>query len=162
DPHRLEQVFVNLLANAVKFTPAGGQVTLDGVADNGTVRVRVTDTGCGIEAEMLPHIFERFRQGNNTTGRSGGGLGLGLFIVRRLIEAQHGRIAAESGGKGSGSRFTVTLPVVSSPVLEPSSVPRAQGPGGATAQSNLSNIHVLVVDDEADAREMMSSALEAC
>jgi signal transduction histidine kinase/CheY-like chemotaxis protein len=163
DPHRLEQVFGNLLTNAVKFTAPGGQVTVDGAVDNGIVRVRVTDTGCGIEPEALPHVFERFRQGNNTTARSVGGLGLGLFIVRRLVEAQRGQVVAESAGRGEGATFIVALPVTAASEVE--QVPSARGlTNGVTSRAthDLSAVHVLVVDDEADAREMVTSALELC
>jgi signal transduction histidine kinase/ActR/RegA family two-component response regulator len=162
DPHRLEQVFGNLFANAVKFTPAGGQVMVDGAVDNGIVRVRVVDTGCGIEPEALPHVFERFRQGNNTTTRSVGGLGLGLFIVRRLVEALGGEVFAESAGKGAGATFTVALPVSAASDMEQvsSAHGRTNGVVAETDQASLSAVHVLVVDDEADAREMVTSALE--
>jgi CheY-like chemotaxis protein len=163
DLQRLEQVFVNLLANALKFTPAGGRVTVEGAVDNGTVRVQVIDTGAGIQTDVLPHIFERFRQGNNTTSRSVGGLGLGLFIVRRLIEAQHGQVAAASDGPGTGATFTISLPVASVSGVERPARPRdATERGAARVGPTLSGLHVLVVDDEADAREMMSSALDAC
>jgi signal transduction histidine kinase len=162
DPQRLEQVFGNLLTNAAKFTPPGGRVTISGDVDTGTVRVRVTDTGCGIDPDVLPHIFERFRQGNNRTARSVGGLGLGLFIVRRFVEALKGQIVAESAGDGSGATFTVTLPVVAAPVRDPASSRHTcmndLAPAGA--RPDLSDVHVLVVDDEADARKMMSSALD--
>ena len=160
DPHRLEQVFGNLLSNALKFTPAGGRVTVDGMVDSGKILVRVTDTGCGIEPEVLPHIFERFRQGNNTTSRSTGGLGLGLFIVQRLVEALGGRVVAKSGGKGAGATFIVALPVAA-PTAEVVQPPqKVTGVARGTTRPALAGIQVLVVDDEADAREMMSSALE--
>jgi CheY-like chemotaxis protein len=132
--------------------------------NTGTVQVRVTDTGCGIEPDVLPHIFERFRQGNNTTTRSVGGLGLGLFIARRLIEAVQGHVVAESAGKGAGATFTVTLPVVAASVLEPASSPHvlANGVARTAVRRDLSDVQVLVVDDEVDAREMMASALAMC
>jgi len=161
DPHRLEQVFGNLLTNALKFTPAGGRVTVAGALDDGEVQVRVSDTGCGIEPDVLPHIFERFRQGNNTTTRSVGGLGLGLFIVRRLVEVLHGQIVATSAGKDMGATFTVTLPVVAASVPEQSSssdADRTEVPVGAARR--LMGIHVLVVDDEPDVRELISAALD--
>ncbi len=161
DPNRLDQVFGNLLANAVKFTPAGGCVTVDGILDTGTVRIRIVDTGCGIEPDTLPHIFERFRQGNNTTARSVGGLGLGLFIARRLVTALQGRVTAESGGRGEGATFVVTLPVVAASVLEVPSPPPALADAerAAPVRADLADIRVLVVDDEVDAREMMLSTL---
>jgi|KBSMisStandDraft_5_1062788.scaffolds.fasta_scaffold03936_9 signal transduction histidine kinase/CheY-like chemotaxis protein len=156
DPHRLEQVFVNLLANAVKFTPAGGEVTVEGGIENDMVRVRVSDTGCGIDPQVLPYIFDRFRQGHNTaTVRGAHGLGLGLFIVRRLLEAQQGEVSAESAGKDAGTTFTVSLP------LSAAAAPRRlDDPPRTRLKPSLADVHVLVVDDEVDAREMISSALE--
>src|SRR5262249_24636544 len=109
DPRRLEQVFLNLLSNAVKFTPSGGRVSIDTVPGSGSIDVRVTDTGAGIDPAFLPHVFERFRQGDTTTTRSVGGLGLGLFIARHLIEAQDGTIRVESAGLERGATFTVRL-----------------------------------------------------
>ena len=112
DPHRLEQVFVNLLGNAVKFTPAGGTVAIDVARSERSVDVRVQDTGRGIDAGFLPHVFERFRQADNTVTRTVGGLGLGLFIARRLVEAHGGHIRVESDGENRGATFTVSLPLV--------------------------------------------------
>jgi len=109
DPRRLEQVFLNLLSNAVKFTPPGGHVAIDTARASGSIEVRVSDTGAGIDPAFLPHVFERFRQGDTTTTRSVGGLGLGLFIARHLIEAQEGTIRVESGGLERGATFTVRL-----------------------------------------------------
>ena len=111
DADRLHQVFWNLLSNAVKFTPLQGRidVTVDQV--NSHVEVTVRDTGVGIPAEFLPHVFERFRQADNGTTREGGGLGLGLSVVRYLVEAHGGRVRAQSAGAGHGSTFTIELPV---------------------------------------------------
>ena len=114
DPRRLEQVFLNLLTNAVKFTPPDGRVTIDATIAGAEVQVRVTDTGTGIDPTFLPFVFERFRQGADSEARTPGGLGLGLFIARQLVEGQGGTIRAESPGPGSGSTFTVTLPVTGS------------------------------------------------
>ena len=111
DPLRLEQVFVNLLGNAVKFTPAGGTVTIDVTRSERSVDVRVTDTGRGIDAAFLPHVFERFRQADGTATRTVGGLGLGLFIARRLVDAHGGHIRVESEGENRGATFTVSLPL---------------------------------------------------
>jgi signal transduction histidine kinase/ActR/RegA family two-component response regulator len=168
DARRLEQVFLNLLSNALKFTPAGGSVTIDAERVGSFVDIRVRDTGAGIEPEFLPHVFERFRQGDSTTTRSVGGLGLGLFIARHLVEAQHGHIAVSSDGPGRGSTFTVTLPSVGTRARPAGrSAPgedaaRTAGREGTDAALTLSGIRVLVVDDEADAREMMAAALESC
>jgi len=111
DPHRLEQVFVNLLGNAVKFTPAGGTITIDVTKSERSVDVRVQDTGRGIDAGFLPHVFERFRQADGTVTRTIGGLGLGLFIARRLVDAHGGHIQVESEGENRGATFTVSLPL---------------------------------------------------
>jgi signal transduction histidine kinase len=114
DPRRLEQVFLNLLTNAVKFTPPEGRVTIDAVITGADVEVRVADTGSGIDPAFLPYVFERFRQGSTSEARAPGGLGLGLFIARQLVEGQGGTIRAESQGPGAGATFTVTLPVTQS------------------------------------------------
>jgi len=111
DPLRLEQVFVNLLGNAVKFTPAGGTVTIDVIRSERSVDVRVRDTGRGIDPGFLPHVFERFRQADGTATRAVGGLGLGLFIARRLVDAHGGHIRVESEGENRGATFTVSLPI---------------------------------------------------
>ena len=164
DPHRLEQVFVNLLGNAVKFTPQGGQVTVQIAASGPSIDVRVSDTGRGIDAAFLPHIFERFRQADETTARRAGGLGLGLFIARRLVDAHGGRIRAESDGEGRGSTFTVSLQAAAdiqtaqtfrdrtTPVLDD----RHNG------LPSLAGLRVLLVDDEAEVREVMASVLGDC
>jgi signal transduction histidine kinase len=111
DPLRLEQVFLNLLTNAVKFTPPGGRVTIDAAIHGAEVEIRVSDNGRGIDPAFLPFVFERFRQGASSGDRTPGGLGLGLFIARQLVEGQGGSIRAESSGAGSGATFVVTLPV---------------------------------------------------
>jgi signal transduction histidine kinase/ActR/RegA family two-component response regulator len=162
DPRRLEQVFLNLLANAVKFTPPGGHVEIDVVASDSAATVRVSDTGAGIDPAFLPHVFDRFRQGDSTTTRSVGGLGLGLFIARHLVEAQNGTIRVESEGAGRGAVFTVTLPVAR--VAGEPAFPLAAPDAVATRDMRqaLTGVRVLLVDDEPDAREMMATALETC
>jgi signal transduction histidine kinase len=110
DQPRLEQVFFNLLGNALKFTPEGGRVSMTVLADEEVAEVRVADTGLGIEPEFLPFVFERFRQSDDTAGREFGGLGLGLSIARQLVEAHNGTIRVESEGRGKGAVFTVRLP----------------------------------------------------
>ena len=111
DANRLEQVFFNLLGNALKFTAEGGRITVTVDRQDGTVAVRVTDTGVGIEPQVLPFIFDRFRQGEDAARREYGGLGLGLSIARQLVEAHGGEITAASPGRGQGSTFTVMLPI---------------------------------------------------
>jgi signal transduction histidine kinase len=111
DRSRLEQVFFNLLGNALKFTPGGGRIRVAVEEQDGAVEVRVSDSGMGIEPELLPFIFERFKQGDSAAGREYGGLGLGLSIARQLVEAHDGQIRVESDGKGRGATFSVCLPV---------------------------------------------------
>jgi len=164
DPHRLEQVFVNLLGNAVKFTPQGGRVTVQIAASGPSIDVRVSDTGRGIDAAFLPHIFERFRQADETTARRAGGLGLGLFIARRLVDAHGGRIRAESDGEGQGSTFIVSLPaavdVQTAQTFRDRTAPVLDDPHNGLP--SLSGLRVLLVDDEAEVREVMASVLGDC
>ena len=165
DPHRLEQVFVNLLGNAVKFTDAGGSITVDVVRSERSVDVRVEDTGRGIDPVFLPHVFERFRQADSTVARRVGGLGLGLFIARRLVDAHGGRIRVESEGRNRGATFTVSLPTANgsqSTEAAGSAVMRVSQDGPSDALPSLHGVRVLLVDDESDVREVMASALQTC
>jgi PAS domain S-box-containing protein len=134
DASRLQQVAWNILSNAVKFTPAGGRVTVRLVAGHGRVDLLVADTGIGIEASFLPHVFERFRQGDSSTTRAHGGLGLGLAIVRHIVELHGGTVEARSDGRGAGATFIVKLPAMAitaaAPVRPATSV---AGPMAATA-----------------------------
>ena len=130
DPRRLEQVFFNVLGNALKFTESGGRVTIRAAVSGDTVQVRVTDTGAGIEPGFLPHVFERFRQGERATSRRYGGVGLGLSIARELVEAHGGRITAESEGAGRGATFIIALPVESAPVDDDEGLPDGTRPAG--------------------------------
>jgi PAS domain S-box-containing protein len=156
DPTRLQQVVWNLLSNAVKFTPRGGRVTVAAENDGDEVVLRVRDDGQGISPTFLPHVFERFRQADSSTTRPHGGLGLGLSIVRHLVELHGGTVAAASEGAGRGATFTVRLP------RRP---PGADDvPDAATARADvtvLRHVRVLVVDDEADARELIAEVLGA-
>jgi signal transduction histidine kinase/CheY-like chemotaxis protein len=163
DPRRLEQVFLNVLANAVKFTPRDGHIDVGVEASGQSVEVRVVDTGAGIAPAFLPHVFERFRQADSATTRSAGGLGLGLFIARQLVEAQGGAIRVESEGPGRGATFTVTLPAgVGARDVPQTLASAAPPPELAEPLPVLNGVRVLLVDDEPDAREMMASALETC
>jgi PAS domain S-box-containing protein len=119
-PDRLQQVVWNLLTNAVKFTPAGGRVEIASRRVEATVEIVITDTGEGIAADLLPHVFEPFRQGDSSSTRAHGGLGLGLALVRQLVELHGGCVRAESPGPGRGSTFTVTLPLTPAVVARPS------------------------------------------
>src|SRR5262249_7775201 len=109
DPERLQQVIWNLLSNAIKFTPEGGRVEIRARWVNSSIEIVVADTGQGISEDFLPYIFERFRQADGSTTRAHGGLGLGLAIVRHLIEIHGGTVRAESRGKGNGATFTIRL-----------------------------------------------------
>ncbi len=162
DAARLQQVVWNLLSNAVKFTPEAGrvEVRLERVASH--IRVTVSDTGKGINTQFLPHIFERFCQADGTTTRKYGGLGLGLAIVRHLLELHGGKVHAESPGEGRGSTFTFNLPMMAVRI-EPKGLGQFhRGAGTATLSRQLptlEGLRVLVVDDETDAREMVNATL---
>jgi signal transduction histidine kinase len=150
DADRLRQIFWNLLTNAVKFTPARGSIEVEmrSVDAGAGVEVDVRDTGVGIGSEFLAHAFERFRQADSSHSRKHGGLGLGLAIVRHLVEAHGGTVAVESKGVGLGATFKVRFPV--------NAVRRALRPGGEKIEergSTLAGLTILVVDDERDARE---------
>jgi signal transduction histidine kinase len=111
DGDRLQQVVWNLLANSVKFTPPGGHIVIELAESTGHIEIRVTDTGIGIDAEFLPHVFDRFRQADTSRTRVHGGLGLGLAIVRHLVESHGGTVHAHSSGGEQGSTFVVRLPL---------------------------------------------------
>ena len=165
DIRRLEQVFFNLLGNAVKFTEDGGRINVIVSTIDGFVEVRVADTGVGIDAAFLPHVFDRFRQADSTTTRVYGGVGLGLSIARQLVEAHQGSIAVESPGKDRGSTFIVRLPSGVRPanVSTAASTHDEAPPDPTVLQAvRLDGIRVLVVDDELDSRDVMAQALEDC
>jgi len=163
DPTRLHQIIWNLLTNAVKFTPRGGRVDLGATRTASQVIISVTDSGEGIDPQFLPHMFEPFRQAETPSTRVHGGLGLGLSIVRYLVEAHGGSVAAESEGRGKGARFTVSLPVRSVRIQTPQtpaapmSLPEQTIPN--IARQNLANRHVLVVDDDPDGRDVVAAVL---
>jgi PAS domain S-box-containing protein len=162
DVARLQQVVWNLLSNAIKFTPAGGRVAVTLEAVGTDIRVIVTDTGVGIPTAFLPHLFERFRQADSSTVRQQGGLGLGLAIVRHLVDQHKGTVEATSPGDGQGATFTVTLPRLT-PIGVPSGPHRYTGllstaAGGAGA-GRLAGLRVLVVEDHPDTRELLRLVL---
>ncbi|HYO07381.1 MAG TPA: PAS domain-containing protein [Tepidisphaeraceae bacterium] len=172
DPNRLQQVFWNLLSNAIKFTPRGGRVQVVLRRVNSHVEVSISDTGEGISADFLPHVFDRFRQADASTTRQHGGLGLGLAIVKNLVELHGGSIRARSPGRGQGSTFTVSLPLT---ILrgEPDTEPGARHPASEASSSStaarlpdlcvqIAGVRVLVVDDEPDARSLVKRLLEDC
>src|SRR5919108_9137 len=153
DPVRLAQVVANLVSNAIKFTPPGGRVAVELSHPPGEAIVTVRDTGAGIEASLLPHVFDRFRQGQR--GRGTGGLGLGLAIVRHIVTLHGGTVTAHSDGPGRGAAFTVTLPLSREPRLPIAGA----GPRATRAARPLEGIRILAVDDHPDARELVRVAL---
>ena len=153
DPDRLQQVVWNLLVNAIKFTPGGGEVAISTARVGPSAVITVSDSGEGIVPELLPYIFDRFTQGDASVTRPHGGLGLGLSIVRHIVELHGGRVLAESDGRGCGSTFSVHLPVRA--IQQPSAVRDVQ-------PQQLNGLKVLVVDDDSDAREAVSAALAQC
>jgi signal transduction histidine kinase len=158
DAARLQQIVSNLLSNALKFTAAGGCVQVR--LDSGTAgaEIEVSDSGRGIDAAFLPYVFDRFRQADSSSTRSEGGLGIGLSIVRHLVELHGGSATAHSEGLGRGSRFTIRLPASSDQAAPlPPELPRESGP---ELQLELRGARVLVLDDEADAREATAAVLE--
>jgi PAS domain S-box-containing protein len=165
DPDRLQQVVWNLLSNAVRFTPRGGRITLGADRVETGIRVRVEDTGVGIALEHLPHIFERFRQVDSSASRAHGGLGLGLAIVRHLVEAHGGWVEAHSAGVGLGASFAVHLPREAVDASHASGEEEMEiDSHGATDASevgqSLDGVHVLAVDDDPDSLEVLRTVLE--
>ena len=159
DVDRLQQVVWNLLSNASKFTPAGGVVGVRVSQDETYAEIVVSDTGPGIAPEFLPHVFERFRQADGSTTRTHGGLGLGLAIVRHLVELHGGLIAAENASEGKGAVFTVKLPIPSVE-LRRESLP-ATASVENVAETDLKNVRILVVEDELDALDLLTIDLTA-
>ena len=160
DEARLQQIVGNLLSNAVKFTPAGGRVTASVERDGADTQVQVSDTGCGIEREFLPRIFDRFEQADSSTTRREGGLGLGLAIVRHLTELHGGRVQAASAGPGQGTTFTVRFPTAN-PFVANNLIASVEA-RPVTPLPTLDGLRVLVVDDDVDSRESIATLLEQC
>jgi PAS domain S-box-containing protein len=162
DPDRMQQIFWNLLSNAVKFTPKGGRIQVRLQRINSHVEVVVSDTGMGVDPKLLPFIFERFRQGDSSTTREHGGLGLGLAIVRHLVELHGGVVNAYSDGAGKGAEFIVQLPTLVSARTSQPGEERVHPSAGGNLSGDvpaLAGVRVLVVDDERDAREIISVIL---
>jgi CheY-like chemotaxis protein len=164
DADRLQQIVWNLLSNAVRFTPRGGRVTVTCDRVQAGIEIRVRDTGMGIASVHLPYIFERFKQVDSSTTRTHGGLGLGLAIVRHLVEAHGGSVEAHSEGLDRGAEFMVLLPVVAVSAVQP---PAPSATAGADAvavdddepMARLDGVRVLVVDDDTDSLEVLREIL---
>jgi PAS domain S-box-containing protein len=166
DPVRLQQVVWNLLSNAIKFTPRGGRVQIRSERVNSHLEIIVSDTGQGISEDFLPYVFDRFRQADQKTSRHHGGMGLGLAIVRHLVEMHGGSVNASSEGEGKGATFTVTLPIT--PVYQVDSSGSRVHPAARDLlpaddiTDRLDGLTILVVDDEPDTRELLRQGLEYC
>ncbi|MCC7243767.1 MAG: PAS domain-containing protein [Acidobacteria bacterium] len=155
DAGRLQQIVWNLVTNAVKFTPRGGQVRVTLRRTGGQMEMQVSDTGAGIPSHFLPQVFQRFRQADSSPTRQHGGLGLGLAIVKNLVEMHGGSVEARSEGAGHGSLFTVHLPITVPTAPDMPEAPGTPGARAALRRPVLSGLRVLIVEDEADARELM-------
>jgi signal transduction histidine kinase/CheY-like chemotaxis protein len=167
DADRLQQVFWNLLSNAIKFTPQGGAVKIEAEKLTTHVRVSVSDTGQGIEPEFLPYVFDRFRQADGSSTRQHGGLGLGLAIVRHLVEIHGGTVSVASEGVGKGSTFTVDLPLnfeIESPVSESeNNLPQETAQNLSIENKTalpLNDCCILLIEDDADSLELVTFQLE--
>jgi PAS domain S-box-containing protein len=166
DPVRLQQVIWNLLSNAIKFTPKGGRVQLKLERVNSHIEIAISDNGIGIKPEFLPHVFERFRQADQRTTRQHGGLGLGLAIVRHLVELHGGTVEVDSPGEGQGATFVVNLPIV--PIYQKDHLAERVHPAARDTlptyecPEKLDGLKVLVVDDEADTRELLRIGISQC
>jgi PAS domain S-box-containing protein len=166
DPVRLQQIVWNLLSNAIKFTPRGGRVQIRSERVNSHLEIVVSDTGQGISPDFLPHVFDRFRQADQKTSRHHGGMGLGLSIVRHLVELHGGTVCATSDGVGRGATFTVQLPIT--PVYQVDSSGSRVHPAArdllpaSDFTDRLDGLSILVVDDEPDTRELLRQGLEYC
>jgi PAS domain S-box len=161
DPDRLQQIVWNLLTNAIKFTPKGGDVQVRLERNFSHIVISFQDTGQGIAPELLPHVFERFRQADSSNTRKNGGLGLGLSIVRQLVELHRGTVSAESSGERAGTTIKVMLPVTSLGD-DPNGAEKTRlksGMTGPTIEHSLNGLRVLVVDDEPDSRELVAAIL---
>ena len=162
DPNRLQQVLLNLLTNAVKFTRRGGKVRVRTAREKAGAAIEILDTGQGISAELLPHIFERFRQGDSSSTRHHGGLGLGLTIAHQLVVMHGGTIDVQSDGVGHGSRFTVRLPIVALDTRGPLAASRVSATEEVFPANSLRGVHVMVIDDEPSVRDLVALTLAKC
>jgi len=152
DPTRLEQIATNLIDNALKYTPAGGNIAIRISAEDEDVLLTVSDTGVGIAPDLLPHVFDVFVQGSISLDRAQGGLGIGLSLVRRLVELHGGSVSATSAGGGAGSAFTIRLPRAEAA--------QASAPAAAAPEADCAKPAVLLIEDNEDGREMMATMLD--
>jgi CheY-like chemotaxis protein len=157
DSARLQQIIWNLLSNAVKFTPHGGKISVRAEQDGSDARVTIQDTGQGIDPEFLPRVFDRFRQADSSTTRSFGGLGLGLAIVRHLVELHGGTVSAHSDGVDKGATFSATFPLLADRT-EPIAVAHSAELKASDIRA-LNGLRVLLVDDEPEARQIISTVI---
>jgi PAS domain S-box-containing protein len=162
DPGRLQQVMWNLLTNAIKFTPRGGRIGVIVESAQSHITIRVSDSGEGVSADFLPQLFERFSQADASSKRKHGGLGLGLSIVKNLVEMHGGTVHADSPGKGQGATFVIRLPLHVTLEKNQDTATSEDSPSPADCPAKLTGIKVLVVDDEADARELVRRFLVEC
>jgi CheY-like chemotaxis protein len=166
DANRLQQIFWNLFTNAIKFTPKGGRVKVTTERNDSEVLIKVSDNGMGISPEFLPYIFDRFRQADGSTTRAQGGLGLGLSIVRHLVELHHGKVEVNSEGKSLGSTFTIRLPIA----VMMTSKRNGDNDSGQLKDEELlvkssrilDGLKILVVDDDPDTRDLVTTILTRC
>ena len=152
DPDRLQQVVANLLDNSIKFTPPGGSIAVSLEALDGKARITVRDTGPGLRKDLIPHLFNRFVQAESSMTRAHGGLGLGLAIVRHIVDVHGGEVHVESPGEGQGTTFTVTLPIARQ---DEEAAPTAR----RTVTRSISGVRVLLIDDDDDTRDSCAAML---
>jgi PAS domain S-box-containing protein len=164
DEGRLQQVVWNLLSNAVKFTPRRGRIRVSLKSDNGNAKIVVHDTGIGVRSDVLPYLFERFRQADSSASREHGGLGIGLAIVKHLVELHGGSVSAASEGEGKGATFTVELPLAGVPVMAPAPEPPPETaytlPEPDEDLIDFDGLEVLAIDDQPDSRAFLTRVLE--
>jgi anti-sigma regulatory factor (Ser/Thr protein kinase) len=165
DPDRLQQVIWNLLSNAVKFTPSGGGVEIRAATDSAELEIAVADTGIGVEENFLPHVFDRFRQFDGSKTRRQGGLGLGLAIVRQLVELHGGTVEAKNNKTGPGAVFTVKLPLLSAQkegLVQETDLKYEAIESAFGNAADLSGLRILIVDDQIDSLELLNIVLTDC
>lgn len=161
DSKRLQQVIWNLLTNAIKFTPKGGKIWVTVIRVNSHIDISVADNGSGIHPEFLPRVFERFSQADTSTTRRSGGLGIGLSLVKQLVELHAGSVRAESAGVGHGAKFTVTLPIAAAHQREAEPIRRERDADFPWSTVELAGVKVLAVDDDLDSLEVLKRILVA-